>query len=80
MRLAQQLATRPDPRAPRGVRHPLCVLLATLLVALAGGANSMAAVAACAHDHCAWFRRWLPLDEATPSRDTWSVGWTRKRP
>ena len=45
------------------------MLLGTLLVALAGGADSMAAVAAFAHDHRAWFRLWLPLGEA-PSRDT----------
>ena len=54
-----------------GVRHPLPVLLATLLVALAGGANSMAAVAAFTHDHRAWFRLWLPLGNTTPSRDTY---------
>ena len=68
---ADHLATLPDPRDPRGVRHALPVLLATLLVALAGGANSMAAVAAFTHDHRAWFRLWLPLGEATPSRDTY---------
>ncbi len=45
---ADHLATLPDPRVP--------VLLAMLLVALAGGANSMAAVAAFTHDHRAWFR------------------------
>ncbi len=58
-------------RDPRGVRHVLPVLLATLLVALAGGANGMAAVAAFTHDHQAWFRLWLPLGAATPSRDTY---------
>ena len=56
---------------PRGVRHALSVLLATLLVVLAGGANSIAAVAAFTRDHRAWFRLWLPLGEATPSRDTY---------
>ena len=45
--------------------------LGTLLVALAGGADSMAAVAAFAHDHRAWFRLWLPLGETAPSRDTY---------
>ena len=69
--LAALLATLPDPRDPRGVRHDLCVLLGTLLVALAGGADSMAAVAAFAHDHRAWFRLWLPLGETAPSRDTY---------
>ena len=68
---ADQLAPLPDPRDPRGVRHALPVLLATLLVALAGGANSLAAVAAFTHDHQAWFRLWLPLGRDTPSRDTY---------
>ena len=68
---AGHLATLPDPRDPRGVRHALPVLLATLPVALAGGANGMAAVAAFTHDHQAWFRLWLPLGPATPSRDTY---------
>ena len=68
---AAALAPLPDPRHPRGVRHAQPVLLATLLVALAGGANSMAAVAAFTHDHQAWFRLWLPLGETTPSRDTY---------
>ena len=68
---AALLATLPDPRDPRGVRHALPVLLGTLLVALAGGADSMAAVAAFTHDHRAWFRLWLPLGETAPSRDTY---------
>ena len=68
---AALLATLPEPRDPRGMRHPLPVLLGTLLVALAGGADSMAAVAAFTHDHRAWFRLWLPLGDAAPSRDTY---------
>ncbi len=68
---ADQLAPLSDPRDPRGVRHALPVLLGTLLVALAGGANSLAAVAAFTHDHQAWFRLWLPLGRNTPSRDTY---------
>ena len=68
---AAALALLPDPRDRRGVRHSLPVLLATLIVALAGGANSMAAVAAFTHDHQAWFRLWLPLGDTTPSRDTY---------
>ena len=56
-----RLPALPDPRDRRGVRHPLCVLLATLPVA----------VAAFTHDHRAWFRLWLPLGETTPSRDTY---------
>ena len=48
---ADALSHLPDPRDPRGVRYPLAVLLGTLLVALAGGANTMAAVAEFADDH-----------------------------
>ena len=65
---ADHRARWPD---PRGVRHARPVLLSTRLVALAGGANNMAAVAAFTYDHRAWFRLWLPLGEATPSRDTY---------
>ena len=68
---ADHLATLTDPRDRRGLCHPLPVLLATLLVALAGGANSMAAVAAFTHDHRTWFRLWLSLGTAAPSRDTY---------
>ena len=80
---ADRLASLPDPRDPRGVRHPLPVLLATLLVALAGGANGMVAVAAFTHDHRAWFRLWLPLGDTAPSATPtcgWCTGWTRRRP
>ena len=67
------------PRDPIRATRAAC---ATLLVALAGGANSMATVAAFTHDYQAWFRLWLPLDAATPSRDTYLrlVSWTPKRP
>ena len=53
---ADRLQSLPDPRDRRGVRHPLPVLLGTLLVALADGTDSIAAVAAFTHDHRAWFR------------------------
>ena len=79
---ADHLATQPEPRDPRGVRHPLPVLLATLLVALDGGANSMAAVAAFTHDHRAWFRLWLPWETPLPPETptcAWSGGWPRRR-
>ena len=59
--MADALAQLPDPRDPRGVRYPLAVLLGTLLVALAGGADTLAAVAEFTVDHQAWFRLWLPL-------------------
>lgn len=63
---ADRLALLPDPRDRRGVRYPQAVLLGTLL-ALAGGADNMAAVAAFTRDHRAWFRQWLPLGATGPT-------------
>ncbi|MCY3660399.1 MAG: ISAs1 family transposase [Caldilineaceae bacterium] len=74
---ADQLATLPDPRDRRGVRYPQAVLLGTLLVALAGGANNMAAVAAFTRDHQAWCRQWLPLGASVPTDDTYRL-WVRR--
>ena len=49
------------------------MLLGTLLVALAGGADTMAAVAEFTVDHQAWFRLWLPLGETVPTDDTYRL-------
>ncbi len=70
---ADALADLPDPRDPRGVRYPRAVLLGTLLVALAGGADTMAAVAEFTVDHQAWFRLWLPLGQTVPTDDTYRL-------
>ena len=67
---ADELSHLPD---PRGVRDPLAVLLGTLLVALAGGANTIAAVAEFTDDHQAWFRQWLPLGRTVPTDDTYRL-------
>ena len=50
--------------------HPLAVLPGTLLVALAGGADTLADVAEFTVDHQAWFRLWLPLGKTVPTGDT----------
>ena len=73
VRLANALSQLPDPRDPRGVRYPLAVLLGTLLVALAGGADTMAAVTEFTDNHQAWFRLWLPLGETVPTNDTYRL-------
>jgi predicted transposase YbfD/YdcC len=44
------LATVPDPRAPRGRRHPLIAILAMAAAAVLGGARSMTAIAEWAAD------------------------------
>ena len=62
------------------MRDPLAVLPGTLLVALAGGANTMAAVAAFTADHQAWFRQWLPLGETVPTDDTYRLPVRRLEP
>ena len=76
---ADRLALLPDPRDRRGVRYPQAVLLGTLLVALAEGADNMAAVAAFTRDHRAWFRQWLPLGASVPTDDTYRL-WVRLDP
>ena len=71
-------SARPARRAPRPVRAP-----GHAAGGPGRGANSLAAVAAFTHDHLAWFRLWLPLGIATPSRDTYLRlvrGWTSRRP
>ena len=70
-RFGEHLATLPDTRDPRGLRHPQSVLLGTLIVALAGGANNIAAVVDFARDHRDWFRLWLPVGKTMPERDTY---------
>ena len=70
---AAEMSQLPDPRDPRSVRYPLAVLLGTLLVALAGDANTMAAVAEFTADHQAWFRLWLPLGKTVPTDDTYRL-------
>ncbi len=77
---ADALDHLPDPRDPRGVRSPLAVLLGTLLVAVAGGADTMAAVAEFTVDHQAWFRLWLPLGETVPTDDTYRLRVRRLEP
>jgi hypothetical protein len=49
--LVTYLAQVPDPRDPRGVRHPLGAILALLTCALLCGARSLAAVADWGRDH-----------------------------
>ncbi len=64
------LAQLPD---PRDVRDPLAVLLGTRLVALAGGTDTMAAIAESTVAHQAWFRLWLPLGWTVPTDDTYRL-------
>uniref|UniRef100_UPI003F493886 ISAs1 family transposase n=1 Tax=Microtetraspora malaysiensis TaxID=161358 RepID=UPI003F493886 len=48
--LLHALAVVPDPRDPRGVRYPLCGLLAVAVCAVLAGASSFAAISDWLHD------------------------------
>ena len=52
------------------MRNPRAVLPGTLLVALAGSADTMAAMTEFTADHQAWFRLWLPLGATVPTDNT----------
>ncbi len=48
--LLHALSAVPDPRDPRGVRYPLCGLLAVAVCAVLAGASSFAAIGDWLHD------------------------------
>jgi DDE_Tnp_1-associated/Transposase DDE domain len=49
--LIEALASVPDPRDPRGVRHPLTAVLSLTVVALLAGCKSLEAIAQFGRDH-----------------------------
>jgi hypothetical protein len=49
--LVEALSTVPDPRDPRGVRHPLTAILSLAVVALLAGSKSLEAIAQFGRDH-----------------------------
>ena len=53
--LHEALATVPDPRDPRGVRHPLTAILSLTVVAILGGMKSLAAISQLGRDRGAAF-------------------------
>jgi len=70
VRLVEVLAAAPDPRAKRGVRYPLRVILAVAVCATLAGARSFAAVADWAADLTPGHREQLGLDTAVPDAVT----------
>ena len=53
--LIEALATVPDPRDPRGVRHPLTAILSLTVVAILAGMKSLAAISQFGRDRGAAF-------------------------
>ncbi|GLX48790.1 hypothetical protein Shyhy01_17400 [Streptomyces hygroscopicus subsp. hygroscopicus] len=68
--LADVLGRLPDPRRTRGRRYPLGSLLALCLVAVLGGATSLAAIARFAADTDSELREQLGLTSSTPNAST----------
>src|SRR5918911_522832 len=63
--LLAHLGGVPDPRKPRGVRHPLCALLAVAAAAVLSGARSFTALGVRAHPRTGAYR---PPHESTVRR------------
>jgi hypothetical protein len=68
--LAEVLATVPDPRRVRGRRYRIGTLLALCLVAVLGGARSLAQIARYATNASDEVRAELGLQRATPDAST----------
>ena len=61
----------PDPRCPRGIRHPLADVLFITLVAVLAGAEDAEAVEDFGEHHEEWFRTRCGLPHGIPSQDTY---------
>jgi predicted transposase YbfD/YdcC len=61
----------PDPRLPRGLRHPIADVLFIILVAVLAGAEDAEAVEDFAYHHEDWFRERCGLRHGIPSQDTY---------
>jgi predicted transposase YbfD/YdcC len=61
----------PDPRQPRGTRHPIADVLFILLVAVLAGAEDAQAVEDFGVHHQDWFRERCGLPHGIPSQDTY---------
>jgi hypothetical protein len=49
--LVEELATVPDPRSPKGRRHPLTAILSLTVVATLAGCKGLEAIAQFGRDH-----------------------------
>ena len=65
------VAEVPDPRQPRGTRHPMADVLFIMLVAVLAGAEDAQAVEDFGDFHADWFRERCGLPHGIPSQDTY---------
>ncbi len=70
----------PDPRHHRTRKHELLTILVIALLAVMCGANSWVEVAVFGQARRNWLRRFLPIDGATPSHDTFGRVFARIDP
>lgn len=61
----------PDPRKPRGTRHPMADVLFIMLVAVLAGAEDAEAIEDFGNFHADWFRERCGLPHGIPSQDTY---------
>jgi DDE_Tnp_1-associated/Transposase DDE domain len=67
--LVEELATVPDPRSPKGRRHPLAAVLSLTTVAIRAGCKSLEAIAQFGRDHGRAFAHALGFRRAqTPTK------------
>ena len=70
--LAVHLATVPDPRSHRGLRHNLLDILIIAVLATLCGEDDWEGVEDFGEDHEAWLRTFLELPNGIPSHDTFN--------
>ncbi|WP_220502507.1 ISAs1 family transposase [Microbispora sp. H10670] len=68
--LLRALAAVPDPRDPRGMRYPLCAVLAVAVCAVLAGASSFAAISDWLHDLDEHAKMRLGFDRGVPAGTT----------
>ena len=66
--LAEALACVPDPRDPRGIRHPLPAVFSLAAVAILAGCKSLEAIAQFAKDRGAAFAHALGFNRPAPAK------------
>lgn len=78
--LREEFAEITDPRQTGKVRHPLPEVLLSGLCAMICGCDDYCAMAEFARHRLEWLREWLPLDEGSPSHDTFRNVFMMVRP
>jgi len=70
MTLTEAFSGLPDPRTGPAQRHDLSEMIVMALCAVLCGADTWVDIAEWAQDNEVWLKRYLKLDQGTPSHDT----------